>query len=160
MAEIGLAGKLLIPHDLWPACSHNKSASFIGLLQLTRVTITTLIQYEVDVKNMQKDKNKIIDQLWSLQKVLEDVQELAEDEERKGTMRLPGLIQLEKPNGIPSCLSELKILQAKFEIKQGRSERTLQALMWPLKQGEVKKTLDYLQEFQQLLSSALNVDNT
>ena len=36
----------------------------------------------------------------------------------------------------------------------------IQALKWPLKQGDLKKTLDYLKEFQQLLGSTLHVDNT
>ena len=65
-----------------------------------------LIQFEIGVKNTMRDKNKIIDQLWTLQKTLEDIQELVEDE--KGTSQLPGLIELEKPNGLPRCLSELK----------------------------------------------------
>ena len=160
MAEVGLAGKSFIPIIARLGFSPNEPASIVALIQLTRTTITTLIQYGIGVKNMTKDKNKTIDQLWSLQKVLEDVQELVEDEQSKGTSRLPGLIELEKANGLPSCLSELKGLQAKLETKQGRADRTVQALMWPLKQGEVKKTLDYLGEFQKLLSSVLNIDNT
>ena len=160
MAEVGLAGKSFIPITFRLACSPNDPASIVALIELTGTTITTLIQYGIGVKNMTKDKNKIIDRLWSLQKVLEDVQELVEDEQSKGTGRLPGLIELEKSNGLLRCLSELKGLQAKFETKQGRADRTVQALMWPLKQGEVRKTLDYLGESQKVLSSALNVDNT
>ena len=65
----------------------------------------------ISVKNMTKDENKIIDQLWGLQKILEDVQELVEDE--KGTRILPSLIELEEPDGLPRGLSELKILDSK-----------------------------------------------
>ncbi|KAF8517211.1 hypothetical protein JB92DRAFT_2906739, partial [Gautieria morchelliformis] len=32
--------------------------------------------------------------------------------------------------------------------------------MWPFKEGEVKKTLDQLRQFQQRLSSTLNIDQT
>ena len=67
--------------------------------------------------------------------MFEDVQDLVEDEKGKGTSQLPGLIELEKTNGLLCCLSELKGLEAKFETKQGRADRTVQASMWPLKQG-------------------------
>ncbi|KAF8517232.1 hypothetical protein JB92DRAFT_2906962, partial [Gautieria morchelliformis] len=32
--------------------------------------------------------------------------------------------------------------------------------MWPFKEGEVKETLDQLGQFQQRLSSTLNIDQT
>ena len=130
------------------------------MIQLTRTTITTLIQYGIGVKNMTKDKNKIIDQLWSLQKLLEEVQELVEGEESRGSSRLSALGErLDAPNGLPRCRDELETLNSLLEAKDGRIDHAVQALKWPLKQGEVKQRLDYLKEFQQLLGSTLHVDN-
>ena len=145
MAEIGLAGKSFIPITFELACSPNKSASIVALIQLTKVTFTTLLRYGTDIKNMSKDKNKIGDQLWSLQKVLEDVQVLAVDEESRGSSRLSALKeQLNAPNGLPRCRAELERLDSILKAKDGRIDHAVQALKWPLKQGEMKKTVDYL----------------
>ena len=74
---------------------------------------------------------------------------------------LPGLIELENPDGLPRDLPELKIwMQSLKPNRDGRPDRTIRALIWPFKQGEVKKNIDYLGEFQKLLSVTLNVDNT
>ena len=92
-----------------------------------------------------------------MQQILDDVRELLEDEEAKGSSRLPGLTELlNTPEGLPRCRTELETLKAKLEIKDG----TIQALVWPLKEGDVKKTIDYLGWFQHLLISGLNVDQT
>ena len=88
--------------------------------------------------------------------MLEYIQELVKDEKSKRTSRLPGLIKLKTANGLLHCLSQG--LQAKFETNQGCTDQTVQALMWPLKQGKAKKMVNQLREFQKLLSLARNVD--
>ena len=93
--------------------------------------------------------------------MLEDVQELVEDEEIRGSSRLSALgEQLNAPNGLPRCRDELERLNSILKEKDGRIDHAVQALTWPLKQGDVKTRLDYLKEFQQLLGSTLQVDNT
>jgi hypothetical protein len=57
------------------------------------------------------------------------------------------------------CSDELKSLKARLDKDLGRKSR-LQALIWPLKQSDVDKTLDSLGKLQQLLVSALDVDQT
>jgi hypothetical protein len=95
-----------------------------------------------------------------LQKVLDDVRELLEDEEGKASSHLPALIELLKsPDGLPGCRSELESLKKTLEPKGPRTDR-VQALIWPLKEGDVRKTLDHLARFQHLLSLTLNVDQT
>ena len=92
--------------------------------------------------------------------MLEDVQELVEGEESRGSSRLSTLNeQLNAPNGFPRCRDELERLNSILKAKDGRIDHAVQALKWPLKQTDVKKTLDYLREFQQLLGSTLHVDN-
>ena len=93
--------------------------------------------------------------------MLEDVQVLVVDEESRGCSRLSALNeQLNAPNGLPRCRAELEHLYSILKAKDGRIDHAVQALKWPLKQGEMKKTVDYLKEFQQLLGSTLHVDNT
>lgn len=114
--------------------------------------------YGNSVENASKDKKKTIDQLLGIQKVLDDVRELVEDQEAS---RLPALYELlTKPDGLKRCEDELKDLEAKLKPKPSRTDHKMQALIWPLKEGEVKKTLDYLRQLQQLWSSSLNVDQT
>jgi len=91
--------------------------------------------------------------------VLEDVRELVEDE-AIAPSRLPALAKLlDNPDGLPRCISELESLKMKLEPK-GRHADRMQALIWPLKEGEVKKTLEYLGQFQHSLSTTLTVDQT
>ncbi|KAF8492135.1 hypothetical protein JB92DRAFT_3147541 [Gautieria morchelliformis] len=57
------------------------AASIIAVLQLTGATISACYDYGSGVKNASRDKKRIIDQLFGLQKVLESVRRLVEDDE-------------------------------------------------------------------------------
>ena len=144
----------------------------IRALKLTASTISACYNYGNGVKNASREKKQIINQLFGLQKVLEDVRTLVEDEEGIASScfpedggavadsRLPALVKLlNNREGLDRCLSELEILKEKLIPKGGWTDRT-QALIWPFKQGDLKKTLDHLAQFQNLLSSALVVDQT
>ncbi|KAF8489415.1 hypothetical protein JB92DRAFT_2836085 [Gautieria morchelliformis] len=146
----------------------NQSASIIGVLQLTSATITTCFNYGNGVKNASKDKKKLRDLLMGLQGVLAEVEELVElvdqdtslrsptDDETNASSRLPALSKLLKdPDGLPRCQAEIETLHKKLE-----ANRRMQALIWPFKEGEARKSLEYLGQFQQLLSAALNADQT
>lgn len=105
-------------------------------------------------------KKLITDQLRGLQKVLEEVSELVEDEEAKTTSRLPAMVQvLQDSNGLSRCRVELETLKSKLEPKRGLSDR-VKGLVWPLQESDVEKTLEHLRRFQDLLVSAMNVDQT
>ncbi|KAF8512192.1 hypothetical protein JB92DRAFT_2676551, partial [Gautieria morchelliformis] len=133
----------------------NLSASVIAVLQLTAATVNMLYVYGNSVKHASKDRKRIIDQLLMLQQVLNGVREAVEDAS-DASVELPTLTKLlESPSGLPRYRIELEKLKAKLETPSGRSDR-LQALIWPLKEGDVKKTLEYLKNFQQLLSTTLN----
>ena len=102
----------------------------------------------------------IKDELLGLQKVLYDVVDLVEDGESTARSQLPALIELlDDPDGLPRCYSELESLKIKLETNCIRSGR-MHALIWPLKEGEVRQTLDRLGRFHQGLSRALEVDQT
>jgi hypothetical protein len=122
------------------------------------VTASTLYRCGKGVKDSSKDRKRIINQLQILQQVLNVVREAVEDAS-DASVELPTLTKLLKaPECLPRYRFELETLKAKLESFCGRSE-CLQALFWPLKEGDAKKTLEYLRHFQQLLSSTLNTDH-
>jgi hypothetical protein len=95
-----------------------------------------------------------------LQKVLDDVRRLVENADRESdgsdtgtSSRLPALNEL-----IPRCRAELELLKVTLENNLARKGR-VQALIWPLKEAEVNKTVENLGRFQHLLTSALSVDH-
>ncbi|KAF8529369.1 hypothetical protein JB92DRAFT_3106851 [Gautieria morchelliformis] len=61
------------------------------------------------------------------------------------------------PRVLRDCHTELQSLSKKLETKNVRASRT-EALVYAFKQGEVNKTLDNLQKFQQQLVVALSID--
>jgi hypothetical protein len=63
------------------------------------------------------------------------------------------------PCALAGCHAELDSLLDRIKSKDGGTSRK-KALAWTFRQGEVRKTLDNLQRFHQLLTSALLVDQT
>ena len=94
----------------------------------------------------------MIDQLFGLQKVLETIRRLVEDDETAASSRLPALNEL-----LLHCGDELKRLNTALENDLGRKGR-MQALIWPLKESEVHKALEKLGKLQGLLTAAMDVD--
>ncbi|KAF8493151.1 hypothetical protein JB92DRAFT_1208387 [Gautieria morchelliformis] len=92
-----------------------QSASVIALLQLTAATISACLSYGSGVKNASKDKRIIIDQLFGLQKVLETIRRLVEDDETAVSSRLPALNEL-----LLRCGGELESLNTTLERDLGR----------------------------------------
>jgi hypothetical protein len=94
----------------------------------------------------------MIDQLFGLQKVLETIRRLVEDDETAASSRLPALNEL-----LLHCRGELERLKTALEDDLGRKGR-IQALIWPLKESEVHNALEKLGKFQGLLTAAMDVD--
>ena len=98
--------------------------------------------------------------MLGLQRVLGEVEVLVGDDEAKTMPQLPTLTQLlNSPEGLLHCKETLTILKAKLEPKHGRAH-IKEILSWPLQESDVTKTAEYLEKFQQLLQSAMNVDQT
>jgi hypothetical protein len=86
--------------------------------------------------------------------LLESIRGLVEDDETAASSRLPTLNEL-----LFRCRAELETLNTTLEKNVGRDGRT-QALVWPLKESEVHKALDKLGKLQDLLTTAMDVDQT
>jgi hypothetical protein len=84
--------------------------------------------------------------------VLETIRQLVEDDETAASSRLPALNEL-----LLQCGDELKHLNTALENDLGRKGRR-QALIWPLKESEVHKSLEKLGKLQGLLTAAMDVD--
>ncbi|KAF8532006.1 hypothetical protein JB92DRAFT_2781150, partial [Gautieria morchelliformis] len=130
------------------------AASIIAVLQLTGASISACYSYGSRVKNASRDKKRIIDQLFGLQKVLETIRGLVEDDEAAASARLPALNEL-----LLRCRGELASLNTTLGRDLGRKGR-MQALVWPLKESEVHKTLAKLGKLQDLLTTTMDVDQT
>jgi hypothetical protein len=87
-----------------------------------------------------------------LQKLLETIRQLVEDDETAASSRLPALNEL-----LLHCSEELKRLNTAVENDLGHKGRT-QALIWPLKESGVHKSLEKLGKLQGLLTAAMDVD--
>jgi len=136
------------------------TASLIAVLQIGGTVISALYEYRKGVKHASKDAAKIIDELNSLRIVLESLLSVAEKEESatERSSRLSTIQQLAKPNGeLERCKANLVFLNAKLQPESGW--KTLkQALVWPLKEAEVKNTLDDIQRSKSTLHFALSTD--
>ncbi|KAF8490583.1 hypothetical protein JB92DRAFT_1305039 [Gautieria morchelliformis] len=130
------------------------TASVIAVLQLTGMTINACYNYGISVKNASRDKQRILDQLFGLQKVLDSIRRLVEEDETAASSRLPALNEQ-----LLRCRDELQSLNTALAKGLGGKGR-MQALIWPLKESEVHKALGKLGKLQDLLTTAMDVDQT
>jgi hypothetical protein len=143
------------------------AASIIAVLQAANAVVTVCACY--------KGASKVVDELRSLRDVLEALAPLAAqaecaDAEPAVKSRLPTLKVLcqpepEIPEGmLARCLEELKALEKRlappdWSNRLGRRGQALvQALCWPLKDGDTRKLLDKLGRFKTTLNLAISAD--
>lgn len=135
-------------------------ASIIAVLQITGTTISLCYDYRTRVKNAPKTLSNMTDQLVSLRSVLERLVKLAETEDASGSPRLSTSGLLIGPDGIlEKCKAELTVLNARLQPSTGW-KAVGNSLIWPLKEGEMKKALDDLEKMKATLQLALTADQT
>ena len=94
----------------------------------------------------------------SLRDVLERLLELTKSEAEKGSSRLSTLESLARPDGpLSECEAELTALVKKLEPASGW-KAVRKGLVWPLKEGDVKKCLDKLGRTKETLNLALSAN--
>jgi hypothetical protein len=96
--------------------------------------------------------NRINEELQGLQKLMEDVCQLAGGDNTQTTF--PALKEL-----VYRCHAELQSLEQTLGIIPERQGH-MQALFWPLKEADVNKAVENLVKLQHLLMSALSMDQT
>jgi hypothetical protein len=133
----------------------------IAVLQLTGTVINICYNYQIGARNASKDVERIIDQLKSMRDVLERLSTIINSENTGEVSRLSSTSKLLSGfNGpLSQCESELLTLQKKLAL--GSKWKVVgQALTWPLKEGDVKKTLAALERNKATLTLALTADQT
>ena len=112
------------------------------------------------VKDASKNQQRMVDQLRGLEKVLDAVYKLAVDEEDKPTSHLPKLTDVlnDPQSGLERCRKTLQSLKTKLDPPPRRFD--IRRLIWPLKEGDMNKDLEYLGKFQRNLEGAILIDQT
>ena len=140
-------------------------ASVIAIYQLAAAISGLCFRYGQGVGQANKDADLIISEIATFQVYLGILKEILmkEDAATDGLERLQSLHQIIDGESavLKRCRRDLNILKTKLEKVQseGRFQGAIHRLSWPLKQEEVKKTLDTLRRFTEAVDRALNVDN-
>ncbi|KAK6598467.1 hypothetical protein H4I95_09077 [Botrytis cinerea] len=141
------------------------SASLIAVLQITGSLISFCYDYRQGVKHASKEIVQISDELNSLRDILDSLLKIAERAESNGFSQLSTFELLLKDDGpLFVCKTELEKLRGKLEKGGvGGSEgwrAVRERLVWPLKEGEVRKTLVVLDRLKSTLALGLSADQT
>lgn len=129
------------------------SANIITLVQATDEVVTFCFNYAAAAKGAPWALSKVIDDLKSLRNVLESLEQLSrsgDDTDPASTSRLGTInVLCDIENG--PIAKELKYLGEKLRppnwASRDRSRRKalVQSLIWPLKEGETKETLQNIE---------------
>ena len=136
-------------------------SSIITVIQITATVVSICYDYQSGTRHYHKDVVKITHELQSLRNVLESLADLASSWDKSTSTSFPALDMLNGPGGpLETCKVELKQLEVKLVPTRGRLRQFGRAIAWPLKEKDVRKTLDTLARQRGLCQLALTVDQT
>ncbi|KAF8522649.1 hypothetical protein JB92DRAFT_3110486 [Gautieria morchelliformis] len=141
------------------------TAAIIAVLQLTGVTIGACYSYGNGIKNAMRDKERIIDQLFGLQKVLDCYDRSFPTSDPQfcntfcpsdisATPSAPPIFPTFRPLYISLVLSTLLLGPT------GPTSPFIKIIRPVLLESEVNKSLEKLRKLQDLLTTAMDVDQT
>lgn len=143
------------------------SASIITLIQVTNEVVAFCFNYAAAAKGTPWALSRLIDELKSLRNVLESLEQLSRGDgtDPVTAPRLGSIKALcDTENG--PIAKELKYLDEKLRPplwarRDGsRRQAFAQSLIWPLKEGEIKRTIQNIERWKTILDLALTVDQT
>ena len=144
------------------------TASIISVLQATNAVVSICYEYSCAMKNSSWELPRVTEEVKGLRNILETLEPLArkaENADPAAEGRLPTLKLLCNHEGLLAmCLGELEVLKKKLDPPDwsgqvGSKRRAfVQALSWPLKEGDTKKTLEKIGRLKATLNLALTVD--
>ena len=139
-------------------------ASVIALYQLASEVSGLCFRYGHGVRGADRDADLVINEIDTFQRYLRTLKELQREDEpgdnANRLQNLSGIINGESA-ALQMCRRDLEDIKTKL-IKvqsEGRFREAIHKLSWPLKQEQVRKTLDTLKKFTEAVDRALNVDN-
>lgn len=131
------------------------TASVIAVIQITGKLVILGYEYIGGVKDASKDLRHLMDELYSLTKVLLDLQDFVRDARNVHSAVLQ---MLDGQNGpLSGCMVELRRLQLKMEPKTGWRAK-MKSLMWPLNEKDTMKHIQQLERHKTLFVLAITKD--
>ncbi|KAH0559449.1 hypothetical protein GP486_004039 [Trichoglossum hirsutum] len=129
-------------------------------LQVAAKIISICYDYRRGLKDAPKDLIRLTTEVTSLRNVLESLARLEENADTRESFHLQTLQLLNKPDGpLTRCRAELETLEEKLTVTSGW-KAIGKALYWPLKEDDVRKTLENIQRLKATISLALSTDQT
>jgi hypothetical protein len=137
------------------------TGTIIAVLQITTSVISVCYDYRSGVESASREVIQITNELNSLREVLESLLRVVEksqsDNSKDGSRLATFEALIEEGGSLMTCKTELERLKSKLEPEKGwRQMRS--RLVWPLKEGEIKKTLDGLERLKGTIGLALSAD--
>ena len=136
-------------------------SALITIIQVTARVVSMCYDYQSGFRRYPKDVVKLTHELQSLRNLLERLADLLHSEDDSTSAVLPTLDSLKGLGGpLEVCEEELTQLEIKLASARDRFRRAGQALIWPIKEKDVQKTLGTLARQRGLLQLALTADQT
>jgi len=130
------------------------AASVIGVIQLTSTVAQACFDYFTQVGGARKAAQRMKNQLAALQIVLEKLEEVANDcNDQSGSQSLPQKKLDALGDLLAQCTTELEKLEKKLKKPIGWKG----SLMWPLKEKEMERTLQYLSGIRDSISQVIEM---
>lgn len=137
-----------------------EAASIIAVIQLSAKTFELCQKYFSAVKDARKDIQRLRDGVSSLQDVMTEVADLAEDSSSSGRSTFSLLNQYDGP--VQQCERDLKKLLAQLDPGEGEGKMRgfgVRALKWPFSSKDVDKRLQAINDQKATFTLALTSDN-
>ncbi|KUJ17322.1 uncharacterized protein LY89DRAFT_733179 [Mollisia scopiformis] len=135
------------------------TGTLIAVLQITTSVISVCYDYRAGVASASREVVQITESLNALKDVLESLLRLVETSESgEDRARLSNIEVLAKDRGtLESCLNELIRLEGKLQPEKGW-RKLRRGLVWPLKEGEMKRALAGLERYKSTMLLAISAD--
>ncbi|PVH68313.1 hypothetical protein DL98DRAFT_397812, partial [Cadophora sp. DSE1049] len=129
-------------------------ASLIAVIQLTQVVSRILKEYFSTAREARKDIDSLFSSITSLELILVEVSQIAKNQHSEDLAA-----SLEHPGGPLQLLkAELEVLRVTLKAPRapkGSLKILVQSLKWPLKKGEVEKSLGVIERHKSTLNANL-----
>lgn len=132
-------------------------ASILGVIQLTAQVTELTYGYISGVKRASEDMQMLANELTTLGKVLGAIKDYLDINPQHSET---ALAQLQGSNGpLRGCRRLLELLQAKLAPKEGKLNKFIDSLKWPLKDVETQGYISQFERHKTLFNLALSVDH-
>jgi hypothetical protein len=141
-------------------------ASSIAVYQLASYVGGLMFNYTQGVRHMNKDVEKLMDELLGFQSALRHLKGMVEDEaETQGrTLRLQRLDEIVNGDSAPlqNCQTSLNWMKKKLEDDKEKTgvKAFVRRMVWPFKEEEVKRLLEDMKSVSAQIDRARSIDTT